>query len=221
MKYKKEQRKWLIIGVVVLALILIPFGLFGEVIESWTQQFLSAAKERPFLVAMVLGGLLASDILLPVPSSIVSTACGLLLGFGIGTAVSVGGMMVSCAVGYALADTMGKAVVGRFVGPSELARLQHLNARFGSWIVIICRPVPVLAEASVLFLGMGGMPRIRFFTLCALSNLGISVVYAAMGAWSASVHSFFIAVGASILVPWAFMMLMRGTKGQEADHDDH
>ncbi len=221
MKYKQEQRKWLVIGVVVLALILVPFGLFGEAIELWTQQFLSDAKEQPFLVAMVLGGLLASDILLPVPSSIVSTACGLLLGFGIGTAVSVGGMMVSCAVGYALGKTMGKAVVGRFVGPSELARLQHLNGRFGSWIVIICRPVPVLAEASVLFLGMGGMAGIRFFTLCALSNLGISAVYAAMGAWSASVNSFFIAVGASVLVPWVFMMLVRGTKGQGGNHDDN
>ena len=55
--------------------------LFGEFIENWTRNFLDAASGHSILVAVVLSALLGSDILLPIPSSVVSTAAGLLLGF--------------------------------------------------------------------------------------------------------------------------------------------
>jgi len=53
------------------------------------------------------------------------------------------------------------------------------------------------------------MPMHQFLLLSTLSNLGISAVYAAVGAFSATVNSFLFAFGGSILVPLVAMILTK------------
>jgi len=199
--------RWLLIVGVVLAVILVPFILFGEEVEEWTEGFRDSAANRPLLAATVLGGLLATDIIFPVPSSLASTAAGLLLGFTVGLLTSMVGMTVSCVAGFWIGRGCRQPVVARFMGDGELERLNGLSDRFGSWAIVISRPVPVLAEASTVFAGMSGMTARRFLLLTALSNLGISAVYAAAGAFSAEVNSFLIAFAFSMLVPGVAMFM--------------
>ena len=158
-----------------------------------------------------MGLLLATDILLPIPSSVVSTAAGLFLGFMGGMMTSLAGMTVSCIAGFWLGLALGRPVVKRFVGAGELQRLEDMSRRFGDWVIVVARPVPVLAEASVLFVGMSRMPATRFMLLSTLSNLGISAVYAAIGAFSATLNSFLFAVAGSIFVPLIAMIFMKRT----------
>jgi uncharacterized membrane protein YdjX (TVP38/TMEM64 family) len=206
---RNNKIPWVVIGAVVFAALIVPFLVFGDAIEAWTRAFLEAAGDNRPLVAAVLGGLLASDIAMPIPSSIVSTACGLLLGLAAGTLVSLAGMVVSCALGFAFARGIGRAWVARAVGPAEMARLTALGDRYGDWMLIIARPVPVLAEASVLVAGVSGIGVRRFFVLTTLSNAAISAAYAAIGALAAGVNSFLLAVAGSILLPWIFIKAFR------------
>jgi uncharacterized membrane protein YdjX (TVP38/TMEM64 family) len=192
----------------MLLLILGPFFLWGAQIEAWTAHLLESAAPQRSLVAALLGLLLAVDILLPIPSSLVSTACGVFAGIAGGTLVSWTGMTLSCVAGYWLARS-GRPVVRRLMGERELERLQVLSARFGDWVLIICRPVPVLAEAAVLLAGMSEMRPGRFLLMAALANLGISAVYATVGALAASVNSFLVAFAAAILLPLAAMLLSK------------
>jgi uncharacterized membrane protein YdjX (TVP38/TMEM64 family) len=206
---ESRKRRWLLLGLIILAFILIPFVLFADTIEMWTQDFLESAGERSALVAAVLGTLLAIDILLPVPSSVVSTAAGLFLGFTGGMMTSLVGMTFSCSAGFWLGARFGRPMASRLVGTGELQRLEEMSRRVGDWLIVVARPVPVLAEASILFAGMSRMPPHRFVLLTTLSNLGISAVYAGIGALSATLNSFLLAVAASILVPLLAMMIMR------------
>ena len=205
----QKTKGWLVFGAIVFVLILMPFFLFGDFIEAWTQTFIESAAGRPLLVGVVLGLLLATDILLPVPSSVVSTAAGLLLGFVGGMLTSLGGMVASCIAGYWLGTRIGRPVATRMVGAGELLWLEEKGRRIGDWVVVAARPVPVLAEASVIFAGMSRMPLARFMTLTTLSNLGISAVYAAVGALSATIHSFLLAMAGSILLPWLAMIVLK------------
>lgn len=193
----------------VLALILIPFLLFGTQVELWTHEFIETAAQHTTVVALVFGGLLATDVIFPVPSSLVSTASGFLLGFLRGSLVSFLGMEISCALGFFLGAKYGRPVALRFVGADELRRLEELNKRIGDWSIIISRPVPVLAEASVLFAGISWMSFRRFLFLATLSNLAIALVYGLVGAMSATVDSFLIAFAAAILLPALGMFLLR------------
>ena len=206
---ENRKRRWLLLGLIILAFILVPFLLFADAIEMWTQHFLESAGERSALVAAVLGTLLAIDILLPVPSSVVSTAAGLFLGFTGGMMTSLVGMTFSCSAGFWLGARFGRPIASRLVGTGELQRLEEISRRVGDWLIVVARPVPVLAEASILFAGMSRMPTHRFMLLTTLSNLGISAVYAGIGALSATLNSFLLAVAASILVPLLAMMIMR------------
>jgi uncharacterized membrane protein YdjX (TVP38/TMEM64 family) len=204
-----KTKGWLVFGGILLVFILLPFFLFGDYIEARTAAFIESAASRPLLTALVLGGLLATDILLPVPSSVVSTAAGLLLGFTGGTLTSLAGMIVSCIAGFWLGTRIGRPAAARMMGAGELQWLEEKGRRFGDWVVVATRPVPVLAEASVIFAGMSRMPAARFVILTTLSNLAISSVYAAVGALSATVNSFLLAMGGSILLPWVAMIVLK------------
>ena len=201
--------RWVWLAGLVLCAIIVPFILFGAQLDAWTGRFLEQAAGHRLPAALVLGGLLATDILLPVPSSIVSTACGVLLGFAPGTLVSAAGMTVSCLAGYGLGAVFGRPLAVRMVGAQGLAEAQRLNRRWGEWMIIATRPVPVLAEAGVLFVATVRMPFGRFLLLSTLSNLAISLVYAAVGAYAADIHTFLPACLASIGVPGLTMLLFR------------
>ena len=94
---------------------------------------------------------------------------------------------------------LGTALGARFSGFARRFVARRPRARrsageaIGDWTIIICRPVPVLAEASVIFAGLVGAPFSRFLVLTALSNLGIAIGYAAFGAFSMSMDSFLVA----------------------------
>lgn len=206
------KTNWFLLCLAVLAAIIIPFLVFGEQLEAWTERMLESGQQHQGLVAILLGGLLASDIFLPVPSSIVSTACGYLLGLTLGALVSSVGMTLSCVMGFYLAYGPGRRLAEKMLGQEEMKKLEHLTTQFGDWMIILARPVPVLAEASVLFAGMAHMKTIRFLLLSTLSNIGISAVYAAIGAYSAQLNSFLLAGVASFLLPYLLISWARRTK---------
>jgi len=206
---KRSGLKWTLITIVALAIVIVPFVLFGAKVDAWTESFIEGPRQHPGVVSLVLGGLLGSDILFPIPSSIVSTACGLLLGFARGTLTSLVGMIVSCAIGYGLAAGLGRPFVKRMVGDDSMRHFEDLDKRFGSWAIILSRPVPVLAEVSVLFAGLGLMPLGRFFLLTTLSNLAVSAIYAWIGAYAADLNAFLLAVAGSVLLPGIGMLILR------------
>ncbi len=72
--------RWTLISLLILALILVPFLLFEDYFNALAAQFASG-EGSTWYAAVALGGLLASDVVLPIPSSIVSAAAGVLLGF--------------------------------------------------------------------------------------------------------------------------------------------
>jgi uncharacterized membrane protein YdjX (TVP38/TMEM64 family) len=128
--------RWIVLWVAILAIVLVPFFLAGARLESWIAGFIESAKEQPLASGALLAGLLASDILLPIPSSMVSTTCGYILGFVCGTIASLAGMTVSCVIGYWLGRVAGRPAAARFMKPAEFEALGRMNRRFGSWIII-------------------------------------------------------------------------------------
>jgi len=192
-------------GLLLFAAIIVPFTIWEDAILAWTDRF-THTPGNAGAVAATLAALLAADIVLPVPSSLVSTAAGALLGFWPGTLTSWMGMTLGSLAGYAL----GKASP-RWLGAADRDRLENARKKWGDWIVIVFRPVPVLAEASCVFAGASAMPLRRFAMLASLANLGISLAYAATGAFAASRESFLLAFAGAVTIPAIAMFLLRRT----------
>jgi uncharacterized membrane protein YdjX (TVP38/TMEM64 family) len=171
---------WILLVAVAIAVPIVPFLLFGESAELQMSRWLDVS-DSPKMAAALVVGLLAGDIFLPVPSSLVSTFAGKALGFWLGTVASWCGMTIGTSAAYWLVRWLGRPLARRFSSEEELARMDELANRHGLLILILARPVPVLAEASVLVIGTTQIGWWRFFAAVSLSNLGIAAGYAILG----------------------------------------
>ena len=200
--------RWSLFSGIVLALVLVPFLLFEESIARLSEALLQgSAGGLSAGVAVVL--LLASDLFVPVPSSLVATASGLLLGLMPGMAATWVGMQFGALAGYGVGRLAGRRVATRIVGESELQRAARAYDRWGGLFLIASRAVPVLAEGSVVIAGVASMPLLRFFGCVGMSNLAIAAVYAGVGAYVRDVNTFLMAFAASILLPGSLMLAHR------------
>ena len=206
--------RWAVLWILLIGLVLLPFLLFEQQFNAFAEHITRDGTSK-WLVASAVFALLALDVFLPVPSSIVSTASGVLLGFGLGSAVVWTGMMAGCLVGYAIGATRIGAA-RRFIGDDGIRRASALMQRYGDLALVLCRPVPVLAEASVVFAGLVRANYGRFVRLTAVSNLGIAAGYAAVGAFSRRLdsYSFLIAFAGALLLPGLFILVSRKTYGR-------
>jgi uncharacterized membrane protein YdjX (TVP38/TMEM64 family) len=199
--------RWLIVSIVLVALILIPFFLFEDQFNALADRLLHG-EESNWYVASVVAALLASDVFLPIPSSLVAAGAGVALGFWFGAAAIWTGLMLGCLLGYAF-GAYSSGAARRFVGDAGMARAEGLSARFGDYAIVLCRPVPVLAEASVIVAGILRRPFQRFLVVTVFSNAGIALGYAAIGAFSMRIQSFLVAFLGSIALPGIAMLAGR------------
>ncbi len=188
--------------IVALALLvpIVPFLGFGEALEAKIAGWFDPPPP-PMTVALATVTLLASDILLPVPSSLVSTLAGSQLGIVAGTAVSWLGMTAGAIGGFYLARRLGRVIATRLATADDLARMDRVAEHYGFWVVIFTRPLPVLAEAAVLLLGTTELAWTQFLPAMMLSNVGIALVYSALGQVAQSQGQLPLALGASIALP--------------------
>jgi uncharacterized membrane protein YdjX (TVP38/TMEM64 family) len=198
----------LIVTLALLLVILVPFGLYEAPMTRWADALLRS-EHASGVVALAVCALLAADILLPVPSSLVNTAAGVLLGFWAGALASWVGLTLGCVLGYVLGSRAAHRPAERLIGAQDWETLSALMTRFGPGMVVLCRAVPVLAEASVLTAGLVRTPFRPFLLRVALANLGIAVVYAAVGAYSWNTGSFLLAVVGALLLPLVALGIAR------------
>ena len=199
---------------------IVPFLGFGEALEAKIAAWFDSPPE-PAIVAIATVALLASDLLLPVPSSLVSTLTGFQLGMIAGTAASWLGMTLGAIIGFYLARKFGRAIAARLSSADDLARMDQVAEHYGFWVVIFTRPLPVLAEAAVLLLGTTELAWRPFLSAVMLSNVGIALVYSALGQVAQSQGQLPLALGASIALPVLAATITRLRWRAEGDSDSN
>lgn len=194
---------WLLLGVMLV--IIIPFFCFEDAINAWMTTTVDHAQGRRGTLALLFFTALAVDIFLPIPSSLISTLCGMTLGLNLGFWTSFMGMNVSCVAGYLLGHFCAGAAE-RLIGTVEMATLQRIEHRCGGLLLIALRGVPVLAEASVLFAGIVRTPPIKSALWMLIGNAVVSFAYALAGHFGHDSGAMYPALLASLLVTGAIML---------------
>jgi uncharacterized membrane protein YdjX (TVP38/TMEM64 family) len=186
----------------ILALILIPYFLLGSSLEEFAAELFREQTSR-FILAGFGVFLLAADVLLPVPSSLVASGLGAALGWAWGTVAGAVGLTVGCMIGFGLGRSAGQHFV-RAQPDRNDAYVSALLQRYGVAALALCRGVPVLGEASVIAAGAFGMPAGRCLAVTTLANIGVSGIYAVTGAaaWDVSPVAAF---AAALLLPALFL----------------
>ena len=72
--------RWLAVSLLLVTLMLVPFFLFEGYFNTLAARIV-AGRISPWAAGLAIAALLGSDVVLPIPSSLVSAAAGVLLGF--------------------------------------------------------------------------------------------------------------------------------------------
>ncbi len=185
---------------VVLLVPIVPFLFFGGQFDQWLRGLAYDPPSTTSTFALVVG-LLATDILLPIPSSVISTMSGWQLGLLVGTLATWVGMNLGAMIGFALARRWGQPFALWFSKGEDLARMRHVSDQYGPLVLVLTRAMPVFAEASVLIAGIHRLSWRRFMPAVVLSNLGIAIAYAAFGDFAERHQWLPFALGVAIAVP--------------------
>lgn len=199
---------WLLIVTLALAVPIVPFVVLGERFEQRVLGWFDA-RVSPLQFTLLTVGVLAVDVLLPVPSSFVNTLAGARLGIATATLACWLGMMLGSAAAFALARTCGRPLVQRWTRSDDRLNLGRLAERHGAYLVVLTRAFPVLAEATVLVLGSLGVSWRAIAGPLVLANLGLSLAYAVLGSYAVSVGQLPLALAASIALPLVATLIVR------------
>jgi uncharacterized membrane protein YdjX (TVP38/TMEM64 family) len=187
----------------------IPFLILGEGFEASLLRSLQNPGSRTALCLWIVG-LLAADILLPVPSSAVITYGGGILGVALSTVLSTVGLSIGGIIGFGLGRVWGEPVLRRFSDESDLVRLRQVVERYGIATLAMTRALPILAEACVLVLGTTNtISWRRFLTSLWICNGLLALSYSVCGAAFYNTDGFLPAVIASGALPLFITFLLR------------
>lgn len=175
-----------------------------EVVEAWLLEQGTAGR---FTLAGAIAGLLAIDLLLPVPSSIVMVLAGRLLGVVLGTLSSFTGAMLAALIGFGACRWQGERALRRLVDAQQAQAISQWFERYGVYAIILSRPIPMLTEILSCLAGLSHMSVRRFLLASILGTLPLCLLYGYAG--SRGGHSSWLAIWLALGIPSLGWLIMR------------
>lgn len=161
-------------------------NIMGVDLDGLVERWMSNAGAGS---AALLIGLLAADILLPVPSSLIMVLSGAAFGVVWGSIFSLAGSIGGEWLGFELVRRYGVAASRRIVGDEDLDKMRVMMARHGAAAVMVTRALPVVMETMSVVAGLSKMSRAAFLTSSLIGTIPVAVIYAYAGAFSREVSS--------------------------------
>ena len=208
------------VAAVIIGSKLLIENMMGIRLEPLVSEW--AAHAGAGTAAMVIG-LLAADLVLPIPSSLIMVASGAAFGVVWGSLISLVGSVGGEWLGFELVRRYGRAVSARLVGEEELGRLSRMFDRHGAAAVAFTRPLPVVMETMSVVAGLSSMTRRTFLAASVAGTAPVVIVYAYAGAVSRAAGSVVPALVILIAVAGLGWVIYRARLAQlelpsEADH---
>lgn len=178
----------LVLGVaaVIMGTKLVLENLMGLSIEGMVDDWLNHAGWGS---AAIIVSLLAADVLLPIPSSLVMVLSGAAFGVFWGALIALIGSIAGEWLGFEMVRRFGRRASGAIAGEAELRELNGFFERHGAVAVMVTRPLPVVMETMSLVAGLSGMSRRTFLLASLAGTTPIVVIYAYAGAVSREADS--------------------------------
>ena len=187
----------IIIGVFALIFALVNLtGLLSVAdIKAYLEQIQHAGKLKIFIIVAVL---LASDVFLSVPTILIVTYAGHILGFGWGLLAATIGMLTSGTIAYLLCRFSGTKMLRVLIkDKKQIDEVNRIFHRLGFGMLIIARALPMLPEATCCLSGMMKFNFFKFLLYYVLGTLPYAIVLTYLGSISSADNPYpaFIGIG--------------------------
>lgn len=157
----------------------VAFFLFADSLEEWvaTEEGLHWLEAQGPVAGLAGMGLIASDVLLPMPAAGVMAALGTIYGGFVGGLYALGGSIAAGLIAYGSTRVLGRRAAARIAGEEKLVALEHFFARSGAWAIAMTRILPVVPEILCCLAGLAPMPFGRFFIALCCGSIPISFLF--------------------------------------------
>lgn len=193
-----------------IGLLLLVFLILFLIIEPLNLPILTQPRylmqTRSASAALSGIALLIVDIFLPIPSSLVMITNGAVFGVVLGTLLSLVGSLGAGLIGFFI-GRRGGSLLARFVPPDQRLQANQLLKKWGVLAIIVTRPVPLLAETTVIVAGTSLMGWKNMALATVAGSLPAAFLYAFTGATAASLDNAWLAFGLVLLIAGLFWML--------------
>ena len=174
------------VAAAIIASKLLLENVLGIQLEPLIQNWMAHAGAGS---AMTVMALLAADILLPIPSSLIMILSGAAFGVLWGSIFALIGSIGGEWLGFEVVRKYGRRASQRIAGDDEIERLGRVFARHGAAAVAVTRALPVIMETMSVVAGLSRMTRRTFLLASLVGTAPIVVVYAYAGAVSRQANS--------------------------------
>lgn len=154
-------------------------------------------KHGGITAAFISIALLISDIILPVPSSIVMIANGAVFGFWNGVLITMIGGVTASLTGFYIGKK-STSYINKYITPAEQEQAKQLMNKWGISILIISRSIPILAETMSIMAGATGVSSLQMFLASIVGLLPVAILYSYTGVYAADLNS----------ALWSFIIVM-------------
>jgi len=169
--------------VVLVAMVLIPFFIWGDTLMSFfsAEHSIAWLKEYGQWAWSIAILLLIADLFLPLPATLIMSALGYIYGPIVGGLLSAAGSFISGSFGYWLCRMLGENTAIWVLGQKEYARGRKISTGIGGWVVALSRWLPVFPEVVACMAGMTRMPVGYFYLALASGSIPLGFTYAVIG----------------------------------------
>lgn len=161
----------------LLAFVIVPFVLWGEQLDATAPKLLRDQPTR-WAIATIGIALLSLDVVLPVPSSVVSVTLCVLLGPALGGVAVFLGMVGGFTLGLLIGRLLPAERLRRWIGADTWDALAAQRLPTSLLWIAASRAVPVLAEVTALFAGSLRVPYKASIAVAALASVLVAAAYA-------------------------------------------
>lgn len=206
-----------VLGLVVL--MLVPMLIFDDEIEiafagEEGVRRLQSYGDWAWAVGV---GLIVADLVLPVPSTAVISALGMIYGPWLGGLLGGVGSTAAGVIAYGGCRLLGKRVLHFIVGETNLETLGRFFDRFGLAAIALSRWMPILPEALACLAGAARMRFVPFLAALVCGSFAMGFGFALLGA--ASIERPVLGLVISAIIPvalWPFLHAM--LRAPKSDH---
>lgn len=177
------MRRALIAVLAIVLLIIVPFLIWGDQLETFfsgdgTVEWFQSFGRWAWAAAI---GLMLADLLLPIPGSAVMAAMGIIYGPVWGGIVSATGSLLAGSLAYGICRTVKRERVLWLTSEDGMARIESLFETWGGWLVAASRWLPVLPETVSIVAGLARMPARVYFPALFCGSVPLGFAYATAG----------------------------------------
>ena len=179
------MKRTLVLTVLVAAAVIASKLLIEDVLGVPLEANARAWIENPGTSgAVAVVALLALDVFLPVPSSVIMVLSGALFGVVPGAILALAGSISGEWLGFELVRRYGQPMATALIGENEVPTFHRFFERHGVMAIIVTRPLPIVMETMSVVAGLSQMRRRTFLAASLAGTAPIVFVYAYAGAVS-------------------------------------